>query len=164
MLWQDSCGEDLIDSKNLILKFETKKELRSRRSRSSVQTENPHQDKLKEHKENHEAFPLELLVLLLFRSMSPMVGDFANTMRGNSLSKGMTFPTKNINSSRSQALFLGDPSCIKTVLIRISQIVKTPVLAVSTRVSTISAFHLEFQYPNLIRLTFYLLATLHKRH
>ncbi|GKF81192.1 hypothetical protein Tco_0239794 [Tanacetum coccineum] len=67
MLRQDSCGRSYC-SKNLILKFETKKELRI-----SPPIICPHQDKL-ENKEINEAFPLETLGSIALQDQStPMV-------------------------------------------------------------------------------------------
>ncbi|GJV35023.1 reverse transcriptase domain-containing protein [Tanacetum coccineum] len=59
MAKQDSCG-GFISPKNLILKFEEKKEAENLAAVIVPDLKNPHQDKL-ENKEINEAFPLETL-------------------------------------------------------------------------------------------------------
>ncbi|GJT80793.1 reverse transcriptase domain-containing protein [Tanacetum coccineum] len=93
MLRQDSCGGSYC-SKNLMLKFETKKEQKSAADHLS-RLENPHQDKF-ENKEINEAFPLETLGSIALKDdNTPWFADFANYHAGKFIVKGMSSQQKN---------------------------------------------------------------------
>ncbi|GJR25878.1 reverse transcriptase domain-containing protein [Tanacetum coccineum] len=99
MLRQDSCGGSYC-SKNLILKFETKKEQKIL-LQIFFQTGNlSHQDKF-ENKEINEAFPLETLGSIALKDDStPWFADFANYHAGKFIVKGDCRPREELNSSK----------------------------------------------------------------
>ncbi|GJV38536.1 hypothetical protein Tco_1411013 [Tanacetum coccineum] len=113
MLRQDSCGGSYC-SKNLILKFETKKEADKLAAESYCPDfENPNQDKL-ENKEINEAFPLETLGSVALQDQStPWFADFANYHAGKFVIKGMTSQQKNKFFKDVKHYFWDDPFLFK---------------------------------------------------
>ncbi|GJR13901.1 hypothetical protein Tco_0796553 [Tanacetum coccineum] len=133
MLRQDSCGGSYCSKFDIDVR--DKKGAENLAADHLSRLENPHQDKF-ENKEINEAFPLETLGSIALKDDStPWFADFANYHAGKFVIKGMTSQQKN-KFSRITMPFSGMiPTCLKTVLIRISRIVKTLVLAV---------FHMSF--------------------
>ncbi|GKE05435.1 hypothetical protein Tco_1397453 [Tanacetum coccineum] len=104
MLRQDSCGGSYC-FKNLILKFETKKE-------QKILLQIIFQDwKIKfENKEINEAFPPETLGSIALKDDStPWFADFANYHAGKFIVKGMSSQQKNKFFKDVKHYFWDDP-------------------------------------------------------
>ncbi|GKF35958.1 hypothetical protein Tco_0112716 [Tanacetum coccineum] len=112
MLRQDLCGGSYC-SKNLILKFETKKGAENLAAYHLSRLENPHQDKF-ENKEINEAFPLETLGSIALKDdNTPWFADFANYHAGKFIVKGMSSQQKNKFFKDVKHYFWDDPFLFK---------------------------------------------------
>ncbi|GJU85313.1 reverse transcriptase domain-containing protein [Tanacetum coccineum] len=156
MLSRD-CSGGFCCSKNLMSRSVIKKEQKISAPDHFLDLKS-HQSEL-EKKEITETFPLETLGMVTFRgdNDAPWFADFANYHAGSFVIKGMSSQQKRKFFKDVKHYFWDDPFLFKICADKISRIVKTLVLAVSTRVS-----HPQLHFGNPVsksnRLTFYLLA------
>ncbi|GJR08600.1 hypothetical protein Tco_0791252 [Tanacetum coccineum] len=107
VLWQDSCGGS-YGSMNLTLKIRDKKEMEELAAIFCPDLNIRYQDKL-ENKDQLKLFRSETLGFdCSSRSKVPLwIADLTHYHAGKFLSRGMTFPNKNINSLRMSNIYFG---------------------------------------------------------